>query len=482
MRFRNVLAVVVIGLLVLGSVSIALAEVKLPSVIGEDMVLQQGRPVPIWGWAEPGEEVTVAIAGQSLSTKAGDDGRWRVTLAKLAVGDPLEMTVTGSSGTTLTLKNILVGEVWIASGQSNMQMSVAGSNNAAEEIAAANHPNIRLFTVPRVTAEEPQTNCGGNWSGCSPKTVPNFSAVAYYFGRHLHKELGVPIGLINTSWGGTPSESWASRASLEAKPSLKPLLDRWDQSAANDENQRKSPHRPANLYNAMIAPLIPYAMRGAIWYQGESNVGRAYQYRTIFPTMIANWRAEWGQGEFPFGLVQLAPFRYGGQDPANCAELWEAQLLTVKHAPNIGMAVTTDIGNIRDIHPKNKQDVGLRLGLWALATNYGKDLVYSGPIYNWMTIEGDQIRLTFDHVGSGLTSRDGQPLSHFTIAGADEKFHPATAEIDGNTIVVRSDQVSNPVAVRFAWTDTALPNLMNKEGLPASPFRTDQFKSLTEGK
>ncbi len=516
MRSKGLLRIVASCLGLVCSASLALAEVKLPAVVGDNMVLQRGRPVPIWGWAEAGEDVTVAVAGQSVTAKAAADGRWKATLAELNSTEPLEMTIKGSSGSQVTLKNVLVGEVWVCSGQSNMQMSVKASNNAEDEIAAADYARIRLFTVARKTAGSPQSDCTGQWSQCSPETVPGFSAVAYFFGRHLHKELDVPVGLINTSWGGTPSEAWACRKALEAQPSLNPLLERWDTSVAGYDsvladyrkrldrweqaaakakqegkeppkkprkpgNPADSPHRPANLFNGMIAPLLPYGIRGAIWYQGESNVRRAYQYRTIFPAMIRNWRVVWGEGKFPFGFVQIAPYRYGG-DPAECAELWEAQLLTLKGVPHTGMAVTMDIGNVKDIHPKNKQDVGLRLGLWAMAKVYGRDLVYSGPIYDSTSIEGDKIRIRFAQTGSGLSTSNGQPPSHFTVAGADRKFHPATAAIDGRTVVVHSDEVDEPVAVRYAWLDTALPNLANKEGLPASPFRTDDFPGITEGR
>jgi sialate O-acetylesterase len=473
MRCRTLARALIVCVLVVLVATAAQAAVTLPAVIGNDMVLQRGMPAPIWGWADKGEEVTVTIAGQKHVTKAGDDGRWKVTLDKLAVGQPLEMTVEGSSGSRTTLKNILVGEVWVCSGQSNMEMGVGACNDAAKEIAAAKYPNIRLFTVKRAEVAQPATDVKGKWTPCSPQTVAadgwgGFSATAYFFGRKLYRELKVPIGLIHTSWGGTPAESWTSRKALEANPVLKPLA------------QGKS----SFLYNGMIAPLIPYAIRGAIWYQGEANVGAAYRYRTLFPAMIANWRADWGEGNFPFIFVQIAPFNYhnGGADPRACAELWEAQRMTLDAAPHTGMAVTTDITDLNDIHPKNKQEVGRRLALWALANVYGKKLVYSGPIYKSMTVEGDKIRLRFDHRGGGLKARDGRPLNEFTIAGADQKFVPAEAEIDGDTIVVRSDKVGEPVAVRYAWHDDATPNLANKEGLPASPFRTDKWKGVTEGR
>jgi sialate O-acetylesterase len=479
MRFRTLPRALICCFLVALAVTAAQAAVKLPAVIGDGMVLQRGRPVPIWGWADTGEEVTVTIGNQKHMAKAGSDGRWKVTLDKLTVGQPLEMTVTGSSGNTIRLKNILVGEVWICSGQSNMQMGVAGCKNAAKEIAAADYPQIRLFSVEQAKAAQPAVDVKGNWAACSPQNVGGFSAAAYFFGRKLNKELKAPIGLIHTSWGGTPAEFWTSRKALEANPVLKP-------SAQGEASC---------LYNAMIAPLIPYAIRGAIWYQGEANVGAAYRYRTLFPAMIANWRADWGQGDFPFGFVQIAPFSYHdawGSDPAACAELWEAQRMTLDASPNTGMAVTVDIadaegihpknGNFSGIHPTNKQDVGRRLALWALAKVYGRKLVYSGPIYKSMAVEGDRVRLQLDHRGGGLKSRDGRPLCDFTIAGADQKFVPAEAAIDGDSVVVHSDKVAEPVAVRYAWREDATPNLSNKEGLPASPFRTDKWKGVTEGR
>ena len=259
-------------------------------------------------------------------------------------------------------------------------------------------------------------------------------------------------------------------------------MNHWDKRAAKDAKAKDSRGRPANLYNAMLAPIVPYGIAGVIWYQGEANIRRAHQYQTLFPLMIEDWRQAWGQGLFPFGFVQISPYRYDNADPTNCAELWEAQLTTLKTVPNVGMVVTMDIGNVKNIHPKNKQDIGRRLALWALAKAYGKrDIVYSGPIYESMTIEGDKIRLRFGHVDGGLATRNGKSPAHFTIAGADRKFHPAKVKFDGDTIVVESEEVSKPVAVRYAWRDDAEPNLMNKSGLPASPFRTDNWKGITEG-
>ncbi|MBN2578639.1 MAG: 9-O-acetylesterase [Pirellulales bacterium] len=454
-----------VGLSVLFCAAFAQAELRLPAVLGDNMVLQRDQPLPLWGWAEPGDTVTVRIAGQTLTAQADAEGRWKTTAAPLPAGGPHEIKIESSSGDRLTLRNVLVGEVWICSGQSNMYWPLEWSHQAQQEIAAANHPRIRLFKVANVMAMEPQSDCQGRWRACRPATVPDFTAIGYFFGRQLERELKVPVGLIQTAWGGTPAEFWTRREILGADPALQGLLQ--DQHAAQ-------------LYNGMVAPLIPFAIRGAIWYQGESNSPRAYQYRTLFPAMICNWRKDWSQGDFPFGFVQIAPFRYERQDPVCSAELREAQLMTLQKVPNTGMAVTMDIGNPQDIHPKNKQDVGRRLALWALAKVYGKDGVYSGPIYKSMAVEGDKVRLTFDHVGGGLVSRDGKPLTEFTIAGADQKFVPATAEIDGPNVVVSSPEVPHPVAVRFAWRDDSVPNLSNRDGLPASSFRTDDWKGVTQ--
>ena len=449
----------------------ATAAVKPAAVFCDNMVLQCDAKVPVWGTADSGEQVTVAFRDQEVSTVA-KGGKWVVWLQPLKTGDPGELTIT--AGYTITIENVLVGEVWVCSGQSNMQWSLAAADNAQEEIAAANYPNIRLFTVARHVAAEPVDDCRGRWSACTPESAKGFSAVGYFFGRHLNKELDIPIGLINSSWGGTIAEAWTSRPGLETDQDFKPILQRRD-AGFNPKN----PNQASVLFNGMIRPLLPFAIRGAIWYQGESNRDRAEQYAKLFPAMITDWRKNWGQGDFPFLFVQLAPYRYGNQ-PTALAELWEAQQKTLS-LPATGMAVTTDIGNFRNIHPKNKQDVGKRLALWALAKTYGKELVCSGPLYESMSIEDDKIRVKFKHLGGGLVAKDGS-LTEFTIAGEDQKFVEATAAIDGDTIVVHSDEVAKPVAVRFAWHETPSPNLFNKEGLPASPFRTDDFPMVTAGR
>jgi len=660
-RWQLVVAVILSA--VCGGVCLVAAEVKLPAVFGDNMVLQQGRPVPVWGWAAPGEAVTVKIAGQEKSATADAQGKWRVSLDPLHPGEPLTMAVAGTN--TITLKNILVGEVWVCSGQSNMWWTVALSANAAEEINNSRFPGIRFFQVGFAAPDQPAADCTGKWVECGPETVGNSSAVSYYFGRKLHQELGVPVGLIQTSVGGTPAESWTSEEALLADPELAVFIERkrqalaefpgaqakyeaalaeynrtggkdpasqqddstWAKPECDDANwsEMKLPQQwepgglqmdgvvwfrtaieipaewegkdlalkfgpiddqditffngvevgamgpetpsawtkprnytvpgrivkpgravlavkntdmagaggllgqpeemsigpadgtgsrislatvwkyriaarlmpkpvvplgpgnswlPTALYNGMITPLVPYAVRGAIWYQGESNADRAYQYRKLFPAMINDWRKQWADPELFFVFVQLANFTGALPEPRDSewAELREAQTMTLA-LPNTGMAVAIDIGDAADIHPKNKQDVGLRLALWPLAKVHGRsELVYSGPIYESMVVEGGKIRIKFNHIGGGLVAKGGT-LKLFAIAGADKKFVWAEAVIDGDTVVVSSPQVPDPVAVRYAWAHNPDGcNLYNAAGLPASPFRTDDWPGLTADK
>jgi sialate O-acetylesterase len=359
-----------------------------------------------------------------------------------------------------------------------MEWTVDRAANPDEEAKNATYPQIRMFNLQKSLSAQPESDCQGQWLVCSPETASKFSAVGYFYARQLNKEGKFPVGMINTSWGGTICEAWTSKPALEADADLKYLAEK----NVTIDLKRMNPNQPSVLFNAMLNPIVPYGIKGAIWYQGESNRGRAEQYRKLFPTMITDWRKQFGQGDFPFYFVELAPFRYNNNDPRELPEVWEAQTATLA-LTNTGMCVTTDIGNIKDIHPKNKQEVGRRLALWALAKDYGqKDLPYSGPLYDSMAIEGTKIRLKFTHVNGGLVAEGGKPLSYFTIAGEDENFVEATATIDGDTVVVQSDMVPKPVAVRFAWLDTAEPNFFNKAGLPASPFRTDSFKMVTAGK
>lgn len=455
----------------------AAAEVTLPTVFADGMVLQQKSRVTVWGWAEPGEKVSVKGSWQWLwgaSTKAGKDGTWRIGLKTPKAGGPHTLTVTGKN--RIVLDDVLSGEVWVCSGQSNMQWAMAAlkTKEGDKAIAAADFPQIRLFSVPRQFAIAPQADCDGAWQVCTPDTAREFSAVAFYFGRQLHQKLHVPIGLIHTSWGGTVAEAWMSESALRAFGGFDAELDKLQTPDLHDE---KFPDRntPSALFNKMIYPLLPFRIAGAIWYQGESNAGRWQQYRTLFPALIADWRAQWGQGDFPFYYVQIAPYKYADSKAVGSATLREAQMLTLRAVNNVGMAVTMDIGEEADIHPRNKRDVGHRLALWALAQTYGqKGLVYSGPIYTGMKVERDTVRLSFDAVGGGLVERGG-PLTDFEIAGADQVFVPAKAVIDGNTVVVSASSVAEPAAVRYGFTNWAQPNLFNKEGLPASSFRTDDW-------
>jgi len=633
------------------------ADVKLPAIIGDHMVLQQKSEVPLWGWAEPGEEVTVSPGwrDRAISTQADGNGKWSVGIPTPGPGGPHVIFVQGRN--EIIVENVMIGEVWICSGQSNMEMPVdnvrpgyTGVVNYEKEIASADRPMIRLFDVENRYAGAPEADCVGTWKVCSPDAVRGFSAVAYFFGREINESLDIPVGLIGTNWGGTPIEAWTSADSIskvtyfasaledlltgeseleeryqeklkewhegldaadggmagrwmsvdldDSNWQVMPLPQHWEEAELSDFDgiawfrktveipkewsgralllelgpiddmdvtwfngekvggmeelnywqtprqytvpaelvqpganviavrvhdtggvggiygkpeqlrispageekavslvgdwrfkkgiaeselqavprpRRIHPGYPTVLYNGMISPIKSFGIRGVIWYQGESNCSRAYQYRELFPAMIADWRKQWGRGSFPFFYVQIAPFKYNTELVA--AELREAQLMTLA-VENTGMAVTTDVANLYDIHPRNKQEVGRRLALWALARTYGKDLVYSGPLFRSMTVEGRRIRLHFDHVGGGLVARGGE-LTHFTLAGDDQRFVPARAEIEGDSIVVSSEQVSKPVAVRFGWSNTAEPNLFNREGLPASPFRTDDWPGVT---
>lgn len=466
----------------------ASAAVQPHALFTDNMVLQRGITAPVWGTADTDENVTVCFQGQEVSTKAAKDGQWMARLQPLKVGGPFEMTIKG--GTTITLKNVMVGEVWICSGQSNMEWPLRLTENAEQTIADSENPKIRLFSVPKTVSAEPQKTVKGQWLECNPKTVPAFSAVAYFFGRDLQKALNVPIGLINTSWGGTAAEVWATREALETTANLKYMVEKFDAAMSsfkadptNKNPLQGHPVQACVLYNGMIAPLQPYAIKGAIWYQGESNAGRAFEYRTLFPTMIQSWRDSWKQGDFPFLFVQLAPWQKIEKVPKESAwaELREAQLLTAQNCKNTGMAVITDVGDEKDIHPRKKGPVGARLALAAQAIAYQENIVFSGPVYEQMRKEGDKIVLSFKHVGGGLEAKGGS-LTGFAIAGADRKFVNAEAKIEGDKVVVWSQEVAEPVAVRYGWANFPLGNLCNRDNLPATPFRTDDFPMVTAPK
>ena len=641
------------------------ADVRVPSLIGDNMVLQRDKKVRIWGWATPNERVTVEIGKERASTVTDSNGHWQALVGPLKAGGPVELKITGNN--TLTFKNILVGEVWVCSGQSNMEWPLINSKDGAAAVAQANYPEIRLFTVQKSTATTPLDDVKGRWVVTTPDQAGQFSAVGYYFGRELQQKLKVPVGLIHTSWGGTPAEAWTSQEELAANPELRPILERYQMRLMDLPKQReeyarrladwtqknlyvdegnkgealgyadpqassadwatmklpqfvetaglkmdgaiwfrrevdvpdawvgkelelslaaiddadttyfngkrvggigvetpnsymvqrrykvsadlvkpgknviavrvfdsageggfgpgkmalavvganessaiplegewkykveleltpKNPdwgsrpeapgptnqNSPSVLYNAMLAPLTPFGIRGAIWYQGESNAGRAYQYRTLFPTMIRNWRSAWGEGDFPFYFVQLANYQPVKPEPgeSDWAELREAQTMTLRE-PETGMAVIIDIGEAGDIHPRNKLDVGHRLALWALANTYKQKLEFSGPLFSSSTVEGDKIRVKFKHTIGGLKAAGGGDVKGFAIAGEDKKFYWADARIDGDSVIVWSKDVSNPIAVRYAWADNPVTNLYNNVGLPASPFRTDDWPGVT---
>lgn len=629
------------------------AQVRLPKIFGDNMVLQREQPIAVWGWSSPGEKVTVQLDKQTKKVTAGRNGRWKITLDPMQAGGPFQLTVKGKNN--ILFNNVLIGEVWICSGQSNMEWNVANSNDAEKEIASGNYPLIRHIKVPNVIAGEPQDDISnGSWEICSPETVGDFTAVGYFFAREVMKDLNVPVGLINTSWGGTHVETWISKEAFQRSDEFRSMIvsvgrinldsmrttnegaimkrieqlqghlpassnigvqwkeisfddsswpkmrvpGLWEDQAPGDvdgviwfrttftvdsdkaakeavlnlgviddndetyvngvkvgsirdyrtkrtysvpagtlrqgknviavrvedtaggggfygdpgdiqisfgENSQSlagdwryqiesfhktnadvSPNQfPTLLFNAMINPLIPFTIRGALWYQGESNAGRAYQYRKSFPLMINDWRKRWGLGDFPFYFVQLASYDAGGGNSSkgsSWAELREAQTMTLS-LPKTGMVVTTDIGDPADIHPRNKQDVGRRLAALAMRDIFGKNVVASGPVYASVKVEGNKAVVTFSNVGSGLMAKDKYGyVKGFEIAGADRKFYYAQAQIDGNQVIVSHEKVSKPESVRYGWADDASDcNLFNEEGFPAAPFRTDQWQGVTEG-
>lgn len=462
-------------------------SLKLASLFSSDMVLQQQADAAIWGQAAPNGKVSISVSWSKKVYEATADsaGSWKTRIKTPKAGGPHSVIVE-SGGETVELKNVLSGEVWFCSGQSNMQWKMRGFGKELwqEDVEQANYPDIRFCQVDSVIALEPQDSVKAKWTVCDPSTAYEYSAVAFFFGRELHEELKVPIGLVSVNWGGSSAEAWTSKEVLSSEfPEFNARMDEFpkmiEETGMLYSRSGKKPkglnHRnPTVLYNGMIEPLVSFGMRGVIWYQGESNVKQPVQYRTLFPAMIKDWRDRWGIGEFPFYYVQIAPFNYKNE-PFSSAFLREAQMMTLS-LPNTGMAVTMDVGNPTNIHPREKKPVAHRLALLALAKDYGKtDLVYSGPLYKACKVEGKKIRLAFDHIGGGLVSRDSAALTHFTIAGEDKVFVEAEAVIDGSTIVVRAEDVSKPVAVRFGWGNADMPNLSNKEGLPASSFRTDDW-------
>lgn len=500
------------------------AELKLPAIIGDNMVLQQKQTNPLWGWDKPGTDVSVTFGAQTKTAKAGADGKWTVKLDPVpANAKPATLTIKGSSAKEL--KNVLVGEVWICSGQSNMQWNVGSSYDSDLEIATAKYPNIRLISVPQVGTQEPQQDFKGAWAECSPQTVGGFSAVGFYYGRILHQILDVPVGLINNAWGGSAAEAWVRRDLLEKDARFKDLIAGWmqrekdlssekakvsyekalaDWKAKSDaakkakqpfsvrapqspQQQLSGNSRPGNIYNGVLLPTIGYGIKGAIWYQGESNASRAYEYSYLFPLMITHWRTEWKQGDFPFYWVQLADFK--PEQPllgdSDWAELRESQTKTQTAIKNGGQAVIIDIGEGKDIHPKNKRDVAERLARLALVNDYGFQLPARSPEYKSVQFAGNKAVVTLDTFGSALATFDVAEIKGVAICGEDKKWVWANAKITGaNTFEASSPAVAKPVAVRYAWQDNPVCNLIvaGPVSLPVTPFRTDDFEMITKPK
>lgn len=634
------------------------ANPTLPSLFSDHVVLQRGREIPVWGWADAGEKIVVTLGTDVRETIAGSDGSWRVRLPARDAGGPFRLMIAGKS--TVVVRDVMIGEVWVASGQSNMDFTLARAQNAAEVLPKANLPQIRFIKVPPTSTLEVQADISADWQVATPDVAKNWSAVAYFFASYLHRRLNIPIGIIQATWSGTAAELWTASGALGLDPDFQPILQRWENTSERDKELARAPAKfqlqfddfellgresavaaertlplcrfdngqartstggywtaaegartefslvapgrggsgraalysgemvagtqralgasfradgspidlsryaglrfyvrgkgfykvhfsqpnvtdwddystagfeatddwhavtiwfkdlkqagwgvkqafapqsltgfsidvlrtlggepqlpPSSLYKGMIAPLIPFAIRGAIWYQGEGNAGRAYQYRKLLPSLIESWRKGWGQGDFPFLIVQLPNYGEGAALPSAqsaWAELREAQLLTFKKTPNTGLAVTIDLGEPGNVHPPWKAEVGERLALWALGTTYGEKTVYSGPLFESSKVEQSRIRIRFTHLGSGLSARGGDRLKGFVIAGADMKFRPARAVIEDKTVLVSSPEVPHPVAVRYGWAGDPECNLINREGLPASPFRTDDWPAIT---
>jgi len=510
MRSLQTLAITAcVGAVLMSVAPASQADVRLPGVFGDHMVLQRGMPIRVWGWADPAEKVTVTIGRLKGSVTADARGKWRAELDPLKTVGSLKMTVRGKN--TVILKDVLAGDVWFCSGQSNMYWPVKSSADARKEIGAAKWPQIRSFEVSKDAGDKPRDDVYGRWRVCSPATVGNFSAVAYYFARHLHRELKVPIGLIHSSWAASSAHPWTSREGLAADPKLKTFVNyamkqtgedlrkfrkefesqwaEWRKAAAAARAEGKQPprrpqvsfrnpvrHVPSALYNGMVAPVTPMNIKGVIWYQGENDAHRGMFYQTIFEALIRDWRRQWRQDKLPFLFVQLANYKKRLAEPAESkwAELRAAQAAALR-LPATGMACIIDIGEAENIHPKNKQDVGRRLALAGLHVAYGRELVYSGPVLKGMKTDGNKAALAFNHIGGGLVVKGGDKLKGFAVAGSDRKFVWASARITGHKVVVSSEEVGKIIAVRYAWADNPECNLYNTEGLPAVPFRTDDW-------
>jgi len=496
------------------------AELKLPAIIGDHMVLQQNQADPIWGWDTPGTKISVAFAGKNYSAAAGTDGKWTLKLAPLpANATPQTLTITGS--TKRELQDVLIGEVWMCSGQSNMSFPLRGGLNGDLDAAASKLPNLRLISVPQVGTQELQNDFKGAWKASTPEAAGNFSAVGFLYGRYLHQILNVPVGLIDNSWGGSDAEAWMRRSTLEQDPRFKLLMEKavkkeaavqsekakldyeqamikWKAAVENAKAEKQTPprapaspqqwlagqNRVGNIFAGVVNPTIGYGIKGVVWYQGESNAPRAYEYASLFPFLIEQWRKEWGQGDFSFYWVQLANYMPEKAAPGESAwaELRESQTKTMQLA-NTGQAVIIDIGEGKDIHPKNKHDVAARLVRWALVKDYGMKLPYRSPEFKKLSVDGNNATVTLDCFGSKLRPFGVNEVKGFAVCGADKVWHWATAAVlVNNEVVVSSPEVAAPIAVRYAWADNPLCNLFSADGLPVTPFRSDDFEMITKPK
>ncbi len=493
------------------------AELKLPAIIGDHMVLQQKQTNPIWGWDAPGTKVTVTFAGKTETATAGADGKWTVKLAAVpANATPQKITIAGTS--TRVIEDVLVGEVWMCSGQSNMGFKLNQDWNGDIEAAASNLPNLRLISVPTTGTQELQSDFKGQWRASAPDTAKSFSAVGFLYGRYIHEIVGVPVGLIDNAWGGSAAQAWVRRATIEKDPRFKQLMDetvkresdlqsekgkadfaasvaKWKDASEKAKAEKKTvppaPRdwlkdnaRPGNIFAGMVNPTLGYGMKGVVWYQGESNAGRAYEHAELFPFLIEQWRKEWGQGDFSFYWVQLADFKAEKAEPGDSdwAELRETQTKTLR-LPNTGQAVIIDLGEGKDIHPRNKHDVAARLVRWALVKDYGMKLPYRSPEFKSLAIEGGKAVVTIDCFGSTLRAFDVAEAKGFAVCGEDRKWHWATGKVIApNKVEVSSSEVAAPIAVRYAWADNPVCNLFSNDGLPVTPFRTDDFDMITKPK
>jgi sialate O-acetylesterase len=457
----------------------------MPRIFGTHMVLQRETPFPVWGQAAPGATVKVLMDKDPYTTRADSAGKWLLLLPPMPAGGPHVLRVQAGKE-ELRFEDVLLGDVWFGAGQSNIQFELHRTQGGPEAVRAADEPNIRLFTVPTEVSYHPEADQAGRWQVCTPETAKNFSGVQYYFGRQLHRDKNVPVGLINASWGGTPIEAFLSLEANKSLPYHRQVAQEIEKKPRTEkyviDRSKTTPQVPASIFNAMIHPVMPYGVRGIIYYQGEHNWNHPFRYRQQLRALIEDWRIRWRSGDLPFLVVQLPG--HGEVQPQPSEHFWAVLRESQREAlrlPRTGLAVAIDLGDPKDQHPTNKKEVGERLALAAYGVAYGDRIVYSGPVFDSLRTEGNALRLYFSHTGSGLIPRNGELLKGFAVAGPDKAFHWAEARITGNQVVVSSPEVPNPVAVRYGWAGSPGCNLYNREGLPASPFRSDDWELRPDG-